>query len=256
MSLPIGFFAPLPLPMMIPFMGMQSAVMAEQFGTLFQYGKRRISAMSNEEFNALTPEILQIRMTEQLQKMIPEMEKQIQAMSPLVSTIIREFANYIKEAILAVSSPKSGFEQTTGTTITPSETGTHYIQNPDGTTSKYVDGVLVSTTSPTTIIDVVDTQPIVETTTVKVTTIGAFFIPEPRYWTEMQKLLTTQQISAQRYIDQQVIETQLAKIHIYRIDNPNDTGSYTMTRMLNELSYMHGAYNNRYGEWYVAKTQI
>ncbi len=95
MSLPIGFFAPLPLPMMIPFMGIQSAVMAEQFGTMFQYGKRRISAMSNEEFNALTFEKLQSQMTTQLQGMIPQMQQQIQAMKPLVEIILKEFGNYI-----------------------------------------------------------------------------------------------------------------------------------------------------------------
>ncbi len=98
MVLPIGFFAPLPLPMMIPFMGIQSAVMAEQFGTLFQYGKRRISAMSNEEFNKLTPQMLQERMTRQIEGMIPEMEKQIQAMAPLVKIILREFGTYIRLA--------------------------------------------------------------------------------------------------------------------------------------------------------------
>ncbi len=98
MSLPIGFFAPLPLPMMIPFMGIQSAVMAEQFGTMFQYGKRRISAMSNEQFNELTFEKLQSEMTKQLEGMIPEMKKQIQAMQPLVEHIIHEFGNYLRLA--------------------------------------------------------------------------------------------------------------------------------------------------------------
>ncbi len=98
MVLPIGFFAPLPLPMMIPFMGIQSAVMAEQFGTLFQYGKRRISAMSNEEFNKLTPQMLQDRMTKQIQHMIPEMEKQIQAMRPMTTIIIKEFLAYLTSA--------------------------------------------------------------------------------------------------------------------------------------------------------------
>ncbi len=98
MVLPIGFFAPLPLPMMIPFMGIQSAVMAEQFGTMFQYGKRRISAMSNEEFNKLTFDDLQKRMTTQLEGMIPEMKQQIQAMSELVPIIIREFVQYISLA--------------------------------------------------------------------------------------------------------------------------------------------------------------
>ncbi len=106
--LPIGFFAPLPLPMMIPFMGIQSAVMAEQFGTLFQYGKRRISAMSNEEFNKLTPEMLQERITTQIQGMIPEMEKQIQAMRPMVLVIMKEFAEYVRLATEAIA--KGGSE--------------------------------------------------------------------------------------------------------------------------------------------------
>ncbi len=76
-------------------MGIQSAVMAEQFGTMFQYGKRRISAMSNDEFNKLTPQELQKRMTIQIQGMIPEMEDQIKAMRPMVELIIKEFAQYI-----------------------------------------------------------------------------------------------------------------------------------------------------------------
>ncbi len=83
-------------------MGIQSAVMAEQFGTMFQYGKRRISAMSNDEFNKLTYQDLQNRMTKQLEGMIPEMEKQIQAMRPMVQVIIAEFANYIKLALEAL----------------------------------------------------------------------------------------------------------------------------------------------------------
>ncbi len=106
--LPIGFFAPLPLPMMIPFMGIQSAVMAEQFGTMFQYGKRRISAMSNEEFNKMTPEMLQARITTQIQGMIPEMEKQIQAMRPMVVVIMKEFAEYVRLATEAIA--KGGSE--------------------------------------------------------------------------------------------------------------------------------------------------
>ncbi len=108
MVLPIGFFAPLPLPMMIPFMGIQSAIMAEQFGTMFQYGKRRISAMSNEEFNKMTPDMLQARITTQIQGMIPEMEKQIQAMRPMVIIIMKEFAEYVRLATEAIA--KGGSE--------------------------------------------------------------------------------------------------------------------------------------------------
>ncbi len=91
MVLPIGFFMPLPLPMMIPFMGIQSAVMAEQFGTMFQYGKRRISAMSNEEFNKLTPLQLQNDMIGQIEVLVPVMKDQMQMMRPTVKVIIEEF---------------------------------------------------------------------------------------------------------------------------------------------------------------------
>ncbi len=47
---------PIPLALMIPFMATQSLVMGESFGKAFQFGKRKISAMSNEDFNKLTIE--------------------------------------------------------------------------------------------------------------------------------------------------------------------------------------------------------
>ncbi len=53
MVLPVGGFFPIPLAMMIPFMATQSLVMGEAFGKAFQFGKRKISAMSNDEFNKL-----------------------------------------------------------------------------------------------------------------------------------------------------------------------------------------------------------
>ncbi len=102
MSLPIplpSLFMPLPLPMMIPFMGIQSAVMAKQFGENFQYGKRRISAMSNEEFNALSWEQLMKNNADAVQSLIPTMEKTLQDMRPLVETILREFAQMMKQLI-------------------------------------------------------------------------------------------------------------------------------------------------------------
>ncbi len=94
--------------MMIPFMGIQSAVMAEQFGTMFQYGKRRISAMSNEEFNALTPQKLQERMTTQLEGMIPEMKEQIKAMQPMVTAILHEFGEYVRLAVAEIPGALAG----------------------------------------------------------------------------------------------------------------------------------------------------
>ncbi len=112
MVLPIGFFMPLPLAMMIPFMGIQSAVMAKQFGENFQYGKRRISAMSNEEFNKLTPANLMQRANEELKSMIPSMETSIVEMRDFQKFIISEFIAMINDLI------KSGFSSFFGTEVT------------------------------------------------------------------------------------------------------------------------------------------
>ncbi len=101
MVLPIGFFMPLPLAMMIPFMGIQSAVMAKQFGENFQYGKRRISAMSNEEFNRLTPKILMENANAELKSMIPSMEQSIKDMSEFQTFLIGEFIKMIGDLLAA-----------------------------------------------------------------------------------------------------------------------------------------------------------
>ncbi len=95
----IGFFMPLPLAMMIPFMGIQSAVMAKQFGENFQYGKRRISAMSNEEFNKLTPTLLMQRANEELKDMIPSMKSSIVEMRDFQTFLIGEFIKMVNDAI-------------------------------------------------------------------------------------------------------------------------------------------------------------
>ncbi len=50
----VGFFTPLPLAMMPIFMGAQSIIMGEAFGKGFQFGKRKISALTNEQFNKLS----------------------------------------------------------------------------------------------------------------------------------------------------------------------------------------------------------
>ncbi len=91
----IGFFMPLPLAMMIPFMGIQSAVMAKQFGENFQYGKRRISAMSNDEFNKLTPALLQANANAELKAMIPSMQQSIIDMQGFQEFLVKEFIRMV-----------------------------------------------------------------------------------------------------------------------------------------------------------------
>jgi len=55
----IGGFSPMPLGIMAPFMAYQSATMAYAFGLNYEFGKRKIKSMSNEEFNSLSPEKLE-----------------------------------------------------------------------------------------------------------------------------------------------------------------------------------------------------
>ncbi len=110
MSLPLpSTFMPLPLAIMIPFMGMQSMVMAKQFGEGFQYGKRRISAMSNEEFNQLTMEKLMQQTNSELKKMIPDMAQSLREMRPFQREIFIEMLAALKEAIgLGIDVGKAG----------------------------------------------------------------------------------------------------------------------------------------------------
>jgi len=90
-------FLPIPLALMIPFMGAQSLVIGKQFGEGFQYGKRKISAMSNEEFNKLTPAILAMNSRKELNQMIPTMQQSIQDMRSFQSFLIQELIATAKQ---------------------------------------------------------------------------------------------------------------------------------------------------------------
>ncbi len=90
-------FLPIPLAMMIPFMGSQSLVIGKQFGEGFQYGKRKISAMTNEEFNKLTPQKIAQDNAEELRQMIPSMKSSIQDMREFQTFIVRELIETAKQ---------------------------------------------------------------------------------------------------------------------------------------------------------------
>ncbi len=77
MVLPVGGFFPIPLAMMIPFMATQSLVMGEAFGKAFQFGKRKISAMSNDEFNKLNIEQVASEMFASYKNILPELKTSI-----------------------------------------------------------------------------------------------------------------------------------------------------------------------------------
>ncbi len=93
----LSLFAPLPLALMIPFMAAQSFAMGEAFGKGFQSGKRRISSMTNEQFNAKTQPQIFAETTADISAMIPSMKKQMTEFTFLQSDIIQELIGYIKK---------------------------------------------------------------------------------------------------------------------------------------------------------------
>jgi len=76
-------------------MGAQSLVIGKMFGEGFQYGKRKISAMPNEEFNRLSFEDMMSNARTEMQASIPTMQKALQDMQPMVETVVHEFTNYL-----------------------------------------------------------------------------------------------------------------------------------------------------------------
>ncbi len=99
MSLPISGFTAVPNPQMLAFMGAQSFIMMFQAGEGWQYGKRRISAMSNEDFNKLTPLRLLQNQAANLRSSISTIEKSMNDMTPMIGTIVAQYGDFITAII-------------------------------------------------------------------------------------------------------------------------------------------------------------
>ncbi len=80
-------------------MFMQSAAMALGFGSFFQYGKRKISSMSNDEFNALTPEALTSQLLSNVNNMIPPVQDSFRQMEQMNVMILAAMAKYFEQGI-------------------------------------------------------------------------------------------------------------------------------------------------------------
>ncbi len=102
MSSPISGFTAIPNPQMLAFMPIQSYLMMYFAGSGWQYGKRRISAMSNEDFNKLTPERLLEQHSDELKRIMPTLEKSLNDVTPLVKILIEQYGDFIKAALAAV----------------------------------------------------------------------------------------------------------------------------------------------------------
>ncbi len=83
-------------------MPIQSYLMMYFAGSAWQYGKRKISAMSNEEFNKLDMKTLLEQHTMELKSVIPTLERSLNDVTPLVAILIEQYGDFIKEALKAV----------------------------------------------------------------------------------------------------------------------------------------------------------
>ncbi len=101
MSSPLSGFTAVPNPQMLAFMPIQSYLMMYFAGSAWQFGKRKISAKSNEEFNNLTMKTLLEEHTMELKSVIPTLERSLNDITPLIRILIEQYGDFIKEAIKA-----------------------------------------------------------------------------------------------------------------------------------------------------------
>ncbi len=102
-------------------MGAQSLVIGKMFGEGFQYGKRKISAMSNEEFNKLTFEDMMSNARTELKASIPTINASLQDMDEMVVVVVNEFLKYLGLVT------KTVLETTVAKSIDIAEAGAHLI---------------------------------------------------------------------------------------------------------------------------------
>jgi len=101
LSLPISGFTAVPNPMMLSFLASQGFAIMYYGGAGWQFGKRKVSGMSNEEVNAMSPHDFMLKLNGELKTMVPTMQQGMADMTPLIKTTVVQFGEYIREAIKA-----------------------------------------------------------------------------------------------------------------------------------------------------------
>ncbi len=101
MSLPISGFTAVPNPMMLSFLATQGFAIMYYGGAGWQFGKRKVSGMSNEEVNKMSPNEFLMKLHSETRTMVPTMAQGMKDMTPLVKTTLELFGTYIREAIKA-----------------------------------------------------------------------------------------------------------------------------------------------------------
>ncbi len=99
MSSPISGFTAVPNPMMLSFLASQGFAIMYYGGSGWQFGKRKVSGMTNEQVNAISPHDFMMKLNAELKSMVPTMQQGMADMSPLITTTIEQFGTYIAKAI-------------------------------------------------------------------------------------------------------------------------------------------------------------
>ncbi len=102
MSSPISGFTAVPNPQMLAFMPIQSFLMMYFAGAGWQIGKRKISAIPNDQFNKMSANDLLKGFTADLRETIPTLESSMNDITPLIEVLVKQYGEFIKEAINAV----------------------------------------------------------------------------------------------------------------------------------------------------------
>ncbi len=102
MSSPISGFTAIPNPQMLAFMPIQSYLMMYFAGAGWQIGKRKISAIPNDQFNKMSANDLLQGFTADLKGSIPTLERSLQDISPLIRVLIEQYGDFVREALAAV----------------------------------------------------------------------------------------------------------------------------------------------------------
>ncbi len=98
----------------------QSMIMGDAFGKAYQYGKRKVSAMSNDDFNKMDAKQLGQELTQDYKAIIPSLTEAVKSSSDFQNTVLKEMLS-IPGDLLA------GLTQQFGSTAPPTTSQTQTL---------------------------------------------------------------------------------------------------------------------------------
>ncbi len=108
MSSPLSGFTAVPNPQMLAFMPIQSYLMMYFAGAGWQIGKRKISAIPNNEFNKMSANDLLKGFTADLRETIPTLERSLQDITPLIKILIEQYGDFVTVALKEIPQAAQG----------------------------------------------------------------------------------------------------------------------------------------------------